>query len=383
MEHPTMNGSRMLSIGLVLGLWFASGPVARGQEKKPDEKPPENLAKDVAAAREKGLDWLTKNQADDGSWGKSYTIGVTSLGCLAYLSAADEPFTGDRGKALVKGLQFLLANQKDALFPTQGQSVKTWIHGQGFATLALAEAYGRSLSCKVKPDIDVKKIRAVVAQSVKEIAKNQSTRGGWWYTPGAPNQDEGSTTVCAVQALVSADNFGVEIDPKVLANGFEYLKKSQNKDGSFNYILGDGSSMKGGTAAGVATLALMKKFDFKVMVNSYKYLLDFTPAGMSAEHLPWYFPYYGHYYGCMGMHLLGQEFKDDKEFSTNTAGYIAGTQKDLVSWQQKDGAWENKGWVAKMEKAENNGYATAFATLTLFIPEGRLSIYNRIPPMLP
>ena len=370
-----------LCVGIVANLAFSQ--VARGQEKKPEEKKPENLAKDVAAAREKGLDWLTKNQAADGSWGKSYTIGVTSLGCLAYLSATDEPFDGDRGKALVKALQFLLANQKDAMFPTQGTSVKTWIHGQGFATLALAEAYGRSLFCKVKPDIDLKKIRAVVAQSVKEIAKNQSTSGGWWYTPGNPKRDEGATTVCAVQALVSAENFGIEIDPKVLDKGFDYLKKSQNKDGSFNYILGDGSSMKGGTAAGVATLALMKKFDFSVMVNSYKYLIKFTPAGMSAEHLPYYFPYYGHFYGCMGMYLLGQEYKEDKEFRTDTARYIAETQRDLVSWQQKDGEWENKGWIQKMEKAENNGYATAFATLTLFVPEGRLSIYNRTPPKLP
>jgi hypothetical protein len=379
----TMNGLQRLIIGLVLGIGFASAPIARGQEKKADEKKLQNLAKEVAAAREKGLDWLTKNQAADGSWGKSYTIGITSMACLAYLSAADEPFTGDRGKALVKGLQFLLANQKDAMFPTQGQSVKTWIHGQGFATLAVAEAYGRSLLCKVKPDIDAKKIRAVVAQSVKEIAKHQSTSGGWWYTPGNLNRDEGATTVCAVQALVSADNYGIDIDQKVLDKGFEYLKKSQNKDGSFNYIQGDGTSMKGGTAAGVATLALMKKFDFKVMINSYKYLLKFTPAGMSAEHVPYYFPYYGHYYGCMGMHLVGQEFQDDKEFRANTAGYIAETQQDLVSWQQKDGAWENKGWIEKQEKAENNGYATAFATMTLFVTEGRLSIYNRMPPKLP
>jgi hypothetical protein len=378
-----VNGSRLLTIGLVLGIWFASQPVARGQEKKPDEKKSANLAKEVAAAREKGLDWLTKNQAADGSWGKSYTVGITSMVCLAYLSAADEPFTGERGKALVKGLQFLLANQKEGMFPTQGQAVQTWIHGQGFATLALAEAYGRDLLCKVKPDIDVKKIRGVIVQSLKEIAKNQSASGGWWYTPGNLNRDEGATTVCAVQALVSAENFGIEIDPKVLDKGFQYLKKSQNKDGSFNYILGDGSSMKGGTAAGVSTLALMKKFDFAVMVKGYKFLLDFTPARMSAEHVPWYFPYYGHYYGCMGMRLLGQEFKDDKDFRDNTAGYIAETQKDLVSWQLKDGSWPNKGWIEKQEKAENNGYATAFATMTLFVPEGRLSIYNRTPPKLP
>ncbi len=408
-----MNASRILSLGLVVGVSFALAPVARGQGEKPedpksraipagaakgpsarpvaeakpvDRKPrilSKDLAKDVAAARLKGLDWLTKNQAADGSWGKSYTVGITGLTCLAYLSATDEPFTGERGKALVKGLEFLLASQKDGMFLTQGQSVRTWIHNQGFASLALSEAYGRSLFCKDKPDLDVKKLRAVVAQSVKEIAKHQSKSGGWWYTPGEHNRDEGATTVCAVQALVSAENFGIEIDPKVIDKGFDYLKKSQNQDGSFNYIQGDGSSMKGGTAADVATLALMQKFDFDVMIKGYEFLLAFTPAGMSAPHTPYYFPYYGHYYGCMGMHLLGQEYKDDPAFRTNTARYIAETQHDLVSWQLKDGGWANKGWIEQQEKTENGGYATSFATLTLFVPEARLSVYNRTPPKLP
>jgi hypothetical protein len=378
-----MNRSRMLNIGLVFGIWFASDPGGRGQDKKPDEKKLENLAKEVAAAREKGLDWLTQNQGANGSWGKSYTIGITSMSCLAFLSAADEPFTGDRGKALIKGLQFLLDNQKDGMFLVQGQSVRTWIHGQGFASLALSEAYGRSLFCKIKPDIDVQKFRAAVVASVKQIAKNQSNSGGWWYTPGELNRDEGATTVCAVQALVSAENFGIEIDAKVIDRGFEYLKKSQNKDGSFNYILGDGTSMKGGTAADVATLALMKKYDFSVMINGYKFLLNFTPAGMSAPHVPWYFPYYGHYYGSMGMHLLGLEYKDDKAFRTNTARYIAETQRELLAWQQQDGGWPNKGWIKDQEKGETNAYSTTFATMTLFVPESRLSIYNRIPPRLP
>jgi hypothetical protein len=127
----------------------------------------------------------------------------------------------------------------------------------------------------------------------------------------------------------------------------------------------------------------MKKFDFTVTVKSYKYLLKFTPAAMAAPHVPWYFPYYGHYYGCMGMHLLGQEFKDDKEFRTSTGGYIAATQKILVAWQEKDGGWPNKGWIRDREKAESDAYAASFATMALFVPEARLSIYNRTPPKLP
>src|SRR5262249_49001830 len=142
-------------------------------------------------------------------------------------------------------------------------------------------------------------------------------------------------------------------------------------------------SMKGGTAADVATLALMKKYDFTVMINGYQFLLKFTPAGMSAPHQPWYFPYYGHYYGTMGMHLLGQEYQEDKAFRTNTARYIAETQRELLPWQQPDGGWPNKGWIKDREMSETNAYATAFATMTLFVGDRRLSIYNRMAPKLP
>jgi prenyltransferase beta subunit len=339
-----------------------------------DEAATDN-AKAVAAAREKGLDWLTKHQEPNGAWSKGYSIAVTSFACLAYLSAADEPFINERGKALVKGLQFLLANQKDGQFSQQGH---TWIHGQGFATLALSEAYGRSLLCKTKPDLDMKKVRAVVVQAVQAIAKHQSTSGGWWYTPGAPEQHEGSTTVCAVQALVSARNYGIAIDEKVLEKGFEYLKKCQSEDGGFNYKLGDGTSMKEGTAADVATLGLMQKFDFPVMIKGYKFLVKLTPAAISAER----FPYYGHFYGCMGMQLLGQEYKDDKSFREGTTAYITRVQKDLLAWQQKDGTWPLKGHFASGSQ-EDGRYATAFAVLTLFVPEARLSVYNRTPPKLP
>jgi hypothetical protein len=343
------------------------------------EPPPKDaadgLAKSVTAAREKGLDWLTRHQADDGSWGKTYTVAVTSFACLAYLSASDDPFAGDRSRPLVKGLQFLMKQQKDGQFPQQGH---TWIHGQGFGTLALSEAYGRSLLGKAKANMDMKKVREAVALAVQVIASNQSQSGGWWYTPGATGQHEGSTTVCAVQALVSASNYGIDIDQKVLDNGFAYLKKAQAKDGGFVYKLGDESSMKEGSCAGVATLGLMQKFDERVMFLGYQHLLELTPAAISGER----FPYYGHFYGCMGMHLLGQEYMVDKDYREKTAGYIAGAQKDVLGWQEKDGSWPVKGWM-KDGGGEGAPYATAFATLILYVPEARLSIYNREPPKLP
>jgi hypothetical protein len=336
---------------------------------------PDDHDKAVAAARDKGLGWLAKHQADDGSWGKTYTVAVTSFACLTYLSASDEPFAGDQSKPLLKGLKYLMAQQKDGQFPQQGH---TWIHGQGFGTLALSEAYGRSLLCKTKPDLDMKKVRDAVAAAVKIIAKNQSKSGGWWYTPGETEQHEGSTTVCAVQALVSASNYGIEIDQKVLDNGFDYLKKSQAADGGFVYKLGDAQSMKEGSCGGVATLGLMQRFDEKVMIQGYKHLLDLTPAAITKER----FPEYGHFYGCMGMHLLGQEYKEDMDYREKTAGYISGAQKEVMIGQAKDGSWPARAWV-KDGGQEGEAYATAFAALTLFVPEARLSIYNREPPKLP
>jgi hypothetical protein len=361
---------------LALGLCITSLAClpSHGQDAKQKGAEPDHT-KALHAARDKGLEWLTRNQAKDGSWGKTHAIAVTSFACLAYLSASTEPFDGAGGKPLLKGLEFLLSKQKDGMFAQQGHS---WIHGQGFATLALSEAYGRSLFCKVKPDVDMMKVRGVVARGVKIIGDNQSNSGGWWYTPGSLNQHEGSTTVCAVQALVSAQNFGIPINERVLDRGFDYLKQCQTKQGGFNYTLGDNTNMKEGTAAAIATLGLMQKFDNQVMLNGFDFLEKVTPAVISKER----FPYYGHFYGCMGMHLLFQEFKGDKTFESRTTKYIQGAQKDLLSWQQQDGSFPIKGWI-KDGNQENTGYSTAFALIGLQVTDGRLSIHNRIAPKLP
>ncbi|GAH68354.1 unnamed protein product, partial [marine sediment metagenome] len=116
------------------------------------------------------------------------------------------------------------------------------------------------------------------------------------------------------------------------------------------------------------------KFDYRVMMNGYKFLLKLTPAGIGRER----FPYYGHFYGCMGMKLLGEELRS---YRKNTDAYIAGAQKELLSWQREDGSWPVKGWMSSHK--ESPAYAAAFATLTLYAPEGRLSIFNRKPPKLP
>lgn len=370
-----MNKTRTISLTVLVGLLCTLTKVAKVAEPPKPAAPATPKAKSLPEARAKGLAWLTEHQAKDGSWGKRYTVAVTSFACLAYLAATDEPFRGDDGKALVGGLKFLLGMQKKGVFPSQGHS---WIHGQGFGALAMSEAVGRSMFAKTKPDLDLKKLKTAVRQAAAVIAANQSRSGGWWYTRGSKGRHEGSTTVTAVQALVSAANYGIEIDRDVLKKGFVYLKKCQNRDGGFDYQLDNSPntrSMREGTAADVATLGLMRKFDYAVMMKGYQFLLKIGPRTISRER----FPYYGHFYGCMGMRLLGQEFKSFRE---KTAGYIAAAQKDILSWQDARGAWPIRGWV-KNSGGEDAAYATAFATLILGAGEGHLSICNRRPPVLP
>ena len=213
-----------------------------------------------------------------------------------------------------------------------------------------------------------------MTKAVATIAKHQSASGGWWYVQGSPQDHEGSTTVCAVQALVSAANFGIPIDEAVLAKGFEYLRRCQNPDGGFDYKEGPGTvSMKEGTAGDVATLALMRKFDYQVMTRGVDFLKAVGPAGISAER----FPYYGHFYASMGLVLFGEEMGAERV----AAAYFEAARRDVLAWQAEDGSWPLKGWM--QGRSQDTAYGTAFAALFLAVPEKRLSIFHRRPPVLP
>ena len=53
----------------------------------------------------------------------------------------------------------------------------------------------------------------------------------------------------------------------------------------------------------------------------------------------------------------------------------------ILRRQQEDGSWPVKAWV-QSSGGESDDYATAFTTLTLSVPDGRLSIFNRDRPKL-
>ncbi|MBI2898627.1 MAG: hypothetical protein HYY17_00410 [Planctomycetes bacterium] len=328
---------------------------------------------DRSDAIRKGVALLKKTQDKDGHWGGQYSAAITGMAGLALLAAGEEPA---KSEELLKAVKWLLSQIQDGRTPKQGH---TWVHGQGFATLFLAEYYGRASAGRDKPDLDLRALKRTVAACVKAIEACQSSTGGWWYTPDRPgaHEHEGSTTVCAVQALRAASNYGIAIDEKVIEKGFEYLKNTQNADGSFQYRLGDGSHMKEGTAAAVATLALMSKLDYPVLINGAKYLKEIGHDGITRER----FPFYGHFYSVLGMKLVAEEMDQ-------AVPHAKEWHKPVVEWllkdQKEDGRWDLRGWMLQNGgEGGKHDYSTALGVLILAVHDERLSIFKREPPETP
>ncbi|MEW6026888.1 MAG: prenyltransferase/squalene oxidase repeat-containing protein [Planctomycetota bacterium] len=358
----------LLFLGLSVGGIMAKDKAEESAPAKP---------KTVKEVVDSGFTYLVKKQSSDGSWQSSYSIAVTAIAGLSFLAHDENPFDSVYTDALLKAYGYMIKSIKDGRFPKQGH---TWIHGQGFGTLFLSEFYGKLLLAPKKPDgIDAQALKAEIEKAVREIERSQSLSGGWWYESNSPNQHEGSTTVCAVQAMRSAANYGIDINQAVIEKGFEYLKKCQNKDGGFDYQMdnsSDTTSMQAGSAGALSTLALMNKLDYPVLMNGLEFMEKTGPDGISSSD----FPYYGHFYAMMSMTLISEEYGKSKPLA---ATWLATAPEKLIKWQGQEGAWESRGWMAGNGDRETKYYSTGAALLALQVPKGYLSIFHREPPALP
>ena len=310
-----------------------------------------------------GISALGTTQATDGHWGSQYPVTVTSMAGLAILAGKEKPL---EDRTLQRAWRWLRSKQQDGAFPQEGF---TWVHVQGFATLFCAELYGKTLGVKTLPtEIDREELKEVVTKAVSLLADAQSRSGGWYYTK-APDQDEGSTTVCAVQALRAARNFGIPVEPHVLERGFAYLKAMQNADGGFRYAGTGGGSMSAGTAGAVATLVLMSKLDERVLLSGVKFLESKGVPGIAlGGH-----GQYGLFYSAMAMKVIHDEYGDHLPVAGR---WTHGAEEQLLQLRLEDGTWRST-------DVGDPGYGTALAVLSLACPRGELSIFHRRAPKLP
>jgi prenyltransferase beta subunit len=316
---------------------------------------PEGAAEQVTAetdrAIQSGLEWLSKQQNSDGSYGSGAyrgNIAVTSLAGLAFMANGSSPGRGPYGSQIDKALQYILDNTAPSGFiavPNAGTHGPMYSHG--FGTLFLAEAYGMTK----KPEI-----REKLTNAVRLIIDTQNNEGGWRYQPVRRDADL-SVTICQINALRAARNAGLYVPRETVDNCIRYVKQSQNPDGGFRYMIQGGASAFPRSAAGVVALYSASVYDADEVKRGVDYLKQFMPEIKFGQRYSHYF--YGHYYAAQAMWIRGGE-------DWNT--WYPAIRDELVRRQLPTGFWQD---------SICHEYGTAMALIILQMPNNYLPIFQR------
>jgi len=329
-----------------LGSWQV-----RADEANPEKTAVELVIPAAQQASAKGLEALAAMQQEDGSFGSSGFRGnaaVCALAGLAFLSGGSTPDRGPYGQQAARCVDYLLANTQQSGFIVQpGTAGYGPMYGHGFATMFLAESYGMSQ----RPDL-----REKLEKAVRLIINTQNDEGGWRYEPRRMPADI-SVTVCQVMALRAARNAGIEIPRETIERSISYVKRSQNADGGFMYMLQGGESAFPRSAAGVVALYSAGVYDSPEINKGLDYLGKFLPQPNTPPYQGYY--YYGHYYAVQAMwHAGGERWQK----------WYPAVRDHLISRQQQDGSWTGE---------VSTEYCTAMACIVLQIPNNYLPIFQR------
>lgn len=345
-------------------------------------------------ALEAGLDWLAARQrgGDAGALSVSGArepapVAVNALAALAWMAGGSTPERGPHGRELAQVIDWLVSRTEldpqakaPGYIARQGDTLSR-MHGHGFATLALAQAYAMSPSSERGA-----RVARALAAAVACIERTQGVEGGWWYLPEKGLSHEGSITIALVQALRAAENAGVHVQPTVVARALDYVARSQKPNGSFRYALGDEYSTLALTAAAISTLQAGGEYSGQPVEDGYVYLfrglasreargrfdlelgLPEPPSGgePSSE-----FPEgdsrhpYCYFYERLYVAQALWQNADAKSFDE----WSAKERARVLGSQRPDGSWRDPRY--------GDTYATAVNALFLALPEGLLPIFQR------
>ncbi len=329
----------------------ALGSPAVAQSKNPATMAAEMITPAADRAIGRGLALLVSRQQEDGSFGTGNYRGnaaVSALAGMALLAGGNTPNRGPYGRQVDRCADYLLDITQDNGFivPTQGASHGP-MYGHGFATLFLAECHGMAPQPR---------FREKLTKAVKLIVNTQNKDGGWRYQPQRADADI-SVTICEVMALRAARNAGLEVPKETIQRTIEYVKRSQNADGGFMYMVQGGESDFARSAAGVVALHSAGVYEGPEVKKGLDYLMQFLPREGVVRRERYY--YYGHYYAVQAMWQAGDDYWDR---------WYPAVRDDLVARQRKDGSWMSP---------ISNDYATALACIVLQLPNNYLPIFQR------
>jgi hypothetical protein len=338
----------------------------------------------IDRAVEKALDWLSHQQAADGSFPSldSGQPAVTSICIMAYLSAGHMPSQGPYGKLLDRAIEYTLRCQRDdGLFSAQAPTmpVDAWSeathaasYNHAIAGLMLGEVYGSD-----SPKRSAKTARAI--QKAIEFSRQMQIasrryplhKGGWRYIrpvpyPGAEQSDL-SASSWHIMFYRSAMNAGFDVPVDFMDEATDYVKRSfDRKKKTFVYgIQGHHPfATRAVTGAGLLCLYLSGKSDAEIEIAAGDWMVShsFLPYNKALNNKDRY--HYGAYYCSMAALQLGGDY---------WSKLYRHLSEVLLDNQKADGTWGPESQDAEFGVP----YTTALTVLTLTPPYQLLPIYQR------
>lgn len=343
LAKPSLAWMAGLLVAAVVGMQAAFG------QKESDSV--ELVTPEAQKAVDDGLAYLARRQHADGSFGSgSYrgNVAVTSLAGMAFLSAGNTPGRGTYGDHVDLAIENVLSHTSGAGFVcNEAASSHGPMYGHGFGTLFLAEVYGMTM----RPDI-----REKLTKAVNLVVQTQNADGGWRYQPVRHDADI-SVTVCQIMALRAARNAGIFVPKGTVDRTIQYVKRSQNPDGGFRYMIGGGQSAFPRSAAGVVALYSAGIYEGPAVEKGLRYLKQRLPTGDGRRRESHYF--YGHYYAVQAMWHAGGDYWRQ---------WYPAIRDELLRLQRPDGSWLDP---------ICNEYGTAMACIVLQMPNNYLPIFQR------
>jgi hypothetical protein len=301
----------------------------------------DTIPSQVEQMYERGLRFLASKQNDEGCWDDSQgnEPGVVGLATVAFLAHGEDPNYGPYAKNIAKGINFIISKQS----ATNGY-IGNSMYNHGFATLALAEAYGMIENPKLAPSLK-KAVDLILS------AQKRNRNKAWRYTPDASDAD---TTVsgCQLVALLAARNAGIVVPDEAIKNALVFMERCRSADGSYGYTSAGGGKPTL-TAIGLLCQSLAKKKDGKGFAVSLAYLKNHI--NYREPYYPFYFEYY------MSQALFHADQKVWEEWNAKNI-------KLMSTLQSPDGSWPGR-----------MGYAfnTSGALLSLALNYRFLPIYEK------
>lgn len=382
---------RWLALALPVVLLVAR-PVARaGDPPSPTLEAERALTEARHEAIRRGCAWIATRQRTGGAFGDDKGIvAISALSTLALMSGGSGVGRGPHGEEVRRGVRYLLdlgerSGRGEASSPRgyfkEAHDKDSRMHGQGYATLALATALASA-----DPEL-AQRIRTVLRWAVACAERSQTATGGWGYDPTSSQEHEGSVTVTIVQGLRAARDAGIHVSHDVVFEGLNYLRRSQKTDGSFKYSIQQDRSTYALTAAAVSSFYLLGEYggdpaDAQRIDDGVRFLSESLGAALKTRQ--WYS--YGHFYAAWAAWQRdGARGGEDAPPSGADADRRARREPfwgpwhnrvypALLSQQRSDGSWAD-------EEPEHYRFGdllpTAFSVLTLAIPDELLPIFQR------